>query len=112
MIEGFVPIRAISQNIAFQGRRFNTPTKRKYEEAVLLSLGKPTMPPLTGELELELIFYLKSIKRSDLDNFIKISQDLLQKRGFFKNDNQIISLIARKEQADEEGWRFRISELS
>ena len=76
----------------------------------MLSLQKP-QDALRGDLELELVFYLVHPKRSDVDNLVKIQQDLLQKRGFFKNDNQIVSLIARKEQADEEGWRFRISTL-
>ena len=77
----------------------------------MLLLPKPTDAPLEGELELELCFYLKHPKRSDVDNLIKVNQDLLQKRGYLKNDAQIISLIARKEQADIEGWRFRISSL-
>ena len=59
----------------------------------------------------DVIFYFKYTKKRDVDNGVKPALDLLQKRGYFKNDNQIVSLIARKEQADVEGWRFRVFEL-
>ena len=110
MIEGEVKIAPISLNSAYRGRRFNTPEKIVYERAVLLSLQKPKIA-LLGDLELELVLFLKHPKRNDLDNLCKIQIDLLQKRGFFKNDNQVVSLIARKEQADVEGWKFSISEV-
>lgn len=109
MIEGFVPIRPMSVNTAWQGRRFSTPEKKAYEQAVLLSLQAPKTAINTGDIELELVFYLVHPRRSDLDNFVKISQDILQKRGYFRNDNQIVSLIARKEQSDKEGWKFTIA---
>ena len=111
MIEGEVQFKPLSINAGFAGRRFNTPEKEAYETACLLLLPKPPGSPVEGDVELELIFYLKHPKRSDTSNYIKIAEDVLVKKGYIRDDRQVISLIARKEQSDEEGWRFRISTL-
>lgn len=110
MIEGQVPVRPLSINRAFQGKRFNTKAKKEYETACLAFLGKPERT-IKGDVELELVFYLKHPKQSDASNYIKIAEDLLCKARFLKDDRQVVSIIARKEKADEEGWWFRIGEL-
>lgn len=110
MIEQTVNIRPISVNECWQGRRFKTKLYADYERSVLLLLPKPERI-YEGNLEVEIVFYFKHPKKRDVDNGVKPALDLLQKRGYFKNDNQIVSLIARKEQSDEEGWRFRICKI-
>lgn len=110
MIEGEVQIKPLSSNRAWQGRRFSTPEKKRYEEAVLLSLQKP-QDALQGDLELELVFYLKHPKMSDVDNLIKVNLDCLVKKGYLKDDRQVVSLLARKERSAQEGWRFRLVTL-
>lgn len=111
MVEGRVDIRPISANECWQGRRFKSRLYSDYEKSVLLMLPKPEKM-YTGELEIEIVFYFKYPKKRDVDNGVKPALDLLQKRGYFKNDNQIVSLIARKEKSEKEGIWFRLWQIN
>ena len=84
-----ISIKPLSVNQAWQGRRFKTPAYKTYEQAVLLSLPKLTIPD--GLLVLRLEFG-HSNKLSDIDNGIKPFLDCLQKKYGF-NDNKVKVLM-------------------
>lgn len=80
-----LPIKAISLNSAYRGRRFATAELKQYKSDIAYLL--PHKPPLKGKLALTLHFGVSS-KNSDGDNLIKCFQDALaDKYGF--NDKQI-----------------------
>jgi Holliday junction resolvase RusA-like endonuclease len=80
-----VPIKALSVNAAWQGRRFKTDAYKKFERDVLKCLPGLTVPP--GKLSLFIEFGYSS-KQADFDNGLKPFIDCLQKKYGF-NDNQI-----------------------
>lgn len=87
-----VNIKPLSVNQAWQGRRFKTPKYKAYEAEVLLKL-KP-MQIGKGKLSFTIIVGYSN-KLSDIDNFLKVFIDILQKKYLF-NDSQIYELIIRK----------------
>ena len=88
-----INIKPMSVNGAWRGRRFKTKNYLDYEKAVFLLLPKSIDIP-EGKLKLIIKFGLSS-KNADLDNPIKLFQDILQKRFGF-NDRLIYSIDAEK----------------
>lgn len=88
-----INIKPLSVNQCWQGRRFKTPTYKKYEKELLLLLPKLTIPE--GKLEIIITFGFSS-KASDWDNPIKPFQDILQKRYKF-NDSRVYKATVKKE---------------
>jgi Holliday junction resolvase RusA-like endonuclease len=84
-----LPIKALSVNKAWQGRRFKTKEYKAYEKDMSLLLPKLTIP--SGNLTLEVCFGYSS-KLSDIDNGLKQFIDCLQKKYDF-NDNRIKRLL-------------------
>lgn len=84
-----VPIKPLSVNQAWQGRRFKTDAYKVFERNVFMLLPKKTVPD--GPLALRLEFGHSS-KLSDIDNGIKPFLDCLQKKYGF-NDNKVKALI-------------------
>jgi Holliday junction resolvase RusA-like endonuclease len=81
-----VPIKPLSVNEVWQGRRFKTPKYKQYEKDVLTLLPASLTVP-EGKLCLRLEFGFSS-KASDFDNPVKPFTDILQKKYDF-NDNRI-----------------------
>lgn len=81
----FIPIKPLSVNESYQGRRFSTPKLKAYKE----TLGY-LLPPLIipkGKLAVRYEFGVSS-KMADGDNLVKSFQDTLcEKYGF--NDRDI-----------------------
>jgi Holliday junction resolvase RusA-like endonuclease len=104
-----LPIKALSVNSGFQGRRFKTVEYKKYERNVLLLL--PQMQVGKAPYKLFIEFGLSS-KLQDLDNCIKFLQDCLVKKYGF-DDRDIYELHAKKiiTKKGEEFIKFRIDEL-
>lgn len=81
-----INIKPLSINEAFQGRKFKTPKYNKYEKDLLLILpNKFKLPPSPYEVWYE---WGVSSKLADHDNFVKCTQDILQKKYKF-NDKEI-----------------------
>jgi len=80
-----LPIKPMSVNEAWQGKRFKTKRYKEYERSVCLILPKIKVPE--GELQLELVFGFSS-KLADFDNPVKPFTDCLQKKYGF-NDRYI-----------------------
>jgi len=87
-----VPVKPLSVNQCFQGKRFKTKAYKQYEKEILLNL-KP-MNVEGGKLSLFLRFGLSS-KNADIDNPVKPFVDCLQKRYGF-NDRHIYRLEVEK----------------
>ena len=102
-------IAPMSQNKAWQGRRFLTKEAKSYIEQVLWML--PAMKVPEGKLALKLVFYVSS-KASDADNLVKCFQDCLQKKYIF-DDKRIYKLDIEKVDVKkgEEAIEFEINKL-
>ena len=85
-----INVSPLSINQAYQGRRFKNQKHKAYEKEVLLKLKPYKMPQPPYRLVLE--FGLSS-SLSDLDNRIKLFQDLLSKKYKFVNKfNEYLAL--------------------
>lgn len=110
-----IPIKPLSVNEAWQGKRFKTPKYGTWRQNCLFLLP-PTLPfnfdPLGCEIEVCFLFGISS-KNADLDNLLKTFIDALQlKYGF--NDKKIIKIIAEKThvQKGEEFIQFEFKEFN
>ena len=94
-------IKPISINAAYQGRRFKTQECKEYEKqlCLLLPFSKSTM---TGEIEIYFTFYLKNYKKTDISNLVKVTEDILVKRGYFEDDRKIKKMHLEKIESEED----------
>ena len=107
-----IPIKPLSVNQAWQGKRFKTPAYKTYERQVLLTLPRKLTIP-EGLLCLRLEFGFSS-KSSDWDNPVKPFQDILQKKYNF-DDNRIklaVVVINNNVEKGGEYTKFAIESLS
>lgn len=109
MIQGELQIRPLSVNSIWQGRRYRTSEFKAWQDLVLYNLEK--QDELRGELAVKLDFYLPNAGRIDLDNLLKGIIDCFQKRGYFKNDNKITYLEARKWKSKEDNIKYKIYKI-
>lgn len=87
-----IDMKPLSVNQAWQGKRFKTPAYVRYERDVLLMLPPLKVPDGDLMASYELGF---SNKAADIDNPLKLLQDILQKKYGF-NDNRITELRVSK----------------
>ena len=88
-----LPIKPLSNNDTWQGRRFKTKAYKAYEFELLHTLPKLDIPKgIKLELHINVGF---SSKGSDLDNVLKPFLDCLSKKYKF-NDNRIYRLELNK----------------
>jgi Holliday junction resolvase RusA-like endonuclease len=107
-----IPIKPISTNKLFQGRRFKT---KEYDAFINAALYfAPKVPMIKGIVSLQCDFYVKTVERSDLDNFLKGTLDLLVKAGYIEDDRYIYRIVARKFKTDleNEHMELRIKPLT
>ena len=84
-------IKPLSVNEAWQGRRFKTVKYARFEHAALLLLPGVALPPPPYDIT---ICYHFSNKAADIDNPLKMTLDILQKRyGFNDRDIYRIELL-------------------
>ena len=103
-----VKIKPLSNNGAWNGRRFKSNDYKAYERE--LSLLLPPLKVPEGKLQVHYIFGFSS-KGSDYDNAIKQFQDVASKKYNF-NDNKIYRALIEKVDVKkgEEYIRFEIKE--
>ena len=82
-----IPLKPVSINEAFKGRRFKTKKCKEYCNDFLLIA--PRKPMVEGIVEVEYRFHVKNHKLSDYDNLIKITQDLIVEKGYIEDDRKI-----------------------
>ena len=102
-----IPIKPLSVNDAWQGRRYKTKKYIKYEKDCNLMLPNYVKIP-EGLLQIYLEFGLSSFG-GDVDNPVKPITDILSKKYDF-NDNRIIKQTALKVKVKkgQEYIKFRI----
>lgn len=103
-----IPLKALSSNDAWQGRRFKTPAYQRYERDVLTLL--PRIATITGEVEIFYNFFLKNWKRTDNDNLIKCLQDCLVKGRIIEDDRKVREFHVRKDPG-EDTMKIRIVQI-
>jgi len=94
-----IPIKPISVNKVWQGRRFKTAEYKKWREEAMWLLSK--QKPIK-ECTLILDFYVKNATMTDVDNLIKPTLDALVEKGLLVDDRYITSLTATKHKGKEE----------
>ncbi len=93
-----IPVRAISVNAVWQGRRFKTKEYKDYEQDTLWFLNK--MGRVNGMVQIDYKFFFAG-RMLDTDNGIKPIQDILVKAGIIQNDSMVMRITAEKFRAKE-----------
>ena len=77
-----IPIKTLSVNAAFQGRRFKSTACKDYEKERWLLL--PNKPMVKGDVEMTLELFMKknAYSSSDVTNQVKVLEDILTKKGY------------------------------
>lgn len=101
-----IPVKPISTNKLFQGRRFKTKDYDAFINAALYFA--PKVPMVKGNIVLKCDFFVKNVERSDLDNFLKGTLDLIVKAGYIEDDRFIYKINARKFKANDENERIEL----
>jgi Holliday junction resolvase RusA-like endonuclease len=102
-----IPIKPLSINAAFQGRRFKTRKCKQYEKDISYYL--PKNKKISGNVVIQYRFYLKYFKTTDIDNLIKILQDCLVQHGIIDDDRFIVAYVVNKHPSDRDGIEIDIS---
>ncbi len=104
-----VPLKPLSVNQAYRGRRFDTPEKKRFVDSCLAIIGRGSVPD--GPLRVDFEFGVSN-RSQDCDGPVKVCLDILQKRFDF-NDNRVYELTARKVivPKGQEYWAFQITPL-
>jgi Holliday junction resolvase RusA-like endonuclease len=87
-----IKIKPLSINEAWKGSRYKTNKYKAFERGLLFLLPQLKIPDQKLQLNLEFGF---SNKGSDLDNPVKLVQDILSKKYGF-NDNLIYRIVLDK----------------
>lgn len=87
-----IPIKPLSVNSAWQGKRFKTPAYKEYERVVLLSLPAVTLPE--PPYKISFVFGVSNMQ-SDVDNPVKMLIDIMSKKYGF-NDAHVHEINAKK----------------
>jgi len=106
-----LPIKPLSVNRAFQGRRFKTKEHNSFCKSVSMLLMPYKKGQYSGMLHIEYRFYLKNFIRIDIDNLIKPLQDCLVANGIIKDDRFIVGMLASKYPAEQDRIEIFISEV-
>jgi Holliday junction resolvase RusA-like endonuclease len=87
-----IPIKPLSVNEAWKGKRVKSIKYAKYQQVLLLVLPNMQLPPPPYELHIEFGF---SNVASDIDNPIKSFLDVLQKKYGF-DDKNVSKMVVEK----------------
>ena len=83
-----IPLKPLSINAAFQGRRFKTREANQYDKALALLL--PRQKVAGDYFRVTYRFYLKNFAKTDADNLVKCLQDCIVRKGIITDDRKII----------------------
>ena len=87
-----VDIKPMTTNRAFKGQRYKTDEYKAFERSLLFLLPKITLPEAPYDLIYEFGY---SNPANDIDNAIKQTTDVLQKKYAF-NDKEIYRMVVEK----------------
>ena len=93
-------IKALSINAAYQGRRFSTPEKKRFDQALSLMLPKKRVE---GEYyRVAYDFHLKNFGNTDEGNLVKVLEDCIVRQGIISDDRRVVEHRIRKFPADKD----------
>ena len=103
-----LPIKPLSINAAFQGRRFKTEECNQYcrELAVLL----PKNIQIPGLVAVNLNFFLKNWKMTDGDNLVKVLMDCIVQAGIIEDDRKIMRYVIQKFSSEQDKIEIEITQ--
>jgi len=76
---------------------------RAYREKVCAIVAASGVPAFSGPVEVKVELYPPDRRRRDVDNALKSLLDALEKGGAYRNDSQIVTLVAHKRRPVEGG---------
>jgi len=94
-----IPIKPVSVNQVWQGRRFKTPLYKRYEKECLALLAGQPKAEQAKEYDVTYRFYIKNFALTDAGNLEKPLTDILCKAGLMKDDRYIRRLTLEKHRA-------------
>lgn len=94
-----VPIKALSINDCWQGKRFKTNKYKRYEQEFSLLIQPKKFEKMLGDLEVTIKWKSPTVNRGDIDNPVKPILDILTKMGAWEDDRQIQKLTVYKEKS-------------
>jgi len=103
-----LPIKPLSVNKAYQGRRFKTKEHKNFCKNVGLLLSTYNKEQFKGLLHIEYRFFMKNFKMVDIDNLIKPIQDCLVANNIIEDDRFIVGMIASKYPAKHDKIQIEI----
>lgn len=103
-----IPIKPLSVNKAWQGRRFKTKDYQQFERDMLWLM--PKREQVKGDVEVHYKFYLKAYGKTDVSNLIKCLEDIIVKAGWIEDDRKVIKLTAEKVRSKTDSIEIEISE--
>ena len=87
-----LPVKPLSVNLAWKGKRFKSNDYKNYEKKILFML--PAKLNIPDMMRIEFVFGFSS-KASDLDNPVKMILDIMQKKYSF-NDSSVWEMEIQK----------------
>jgi len=100
-----IPVKPMSVNVAWQGRRFKTRVYKNYQECLGWHLKKYCDLKIRDEVEMVVEVHLqnKTYAQSDVDNFLKPLLDTLVEYKVLDNDRFVRKLTVEK-MSGESNW--------
>ncbi len=106
MIKLYLPMKPLSVNKAWQGKRFKTKECNAYCEECAWRLPKNTS--ISGLVQIHYWFHLKNWKKTDGDNLVKVLTDCIVNAGIIEDDRMIMRYIIDKIPAKTDGIHVSI----
>lgn len=97
-----IPIKPLSVNNCWQGRRFKTREYTQYQRDVSILLMPYRNKKYEGDVRVFIRWYLKSVLRMDIDNPCKPLLDILVKNGIIRDDRNVQELHLYKVKSEKE----------
>lgn len=104
-----IDIKPISINASFQGRRFKTSLCNDYEKELWVLL--PKKPMIKGEVEIWFDFFLVNYAKTDISNLVKVTEDILVKKGYFEDDRKIVKMHLSKEKSKKDMMAITVRKI-
>ena len=90
-----IPLQALSQNMAWVGKRYKSKLYKQYESDIFIYLHTFQLPKLENKQKFYLYFQFGVPNNQDVSNGIKILEDVIT-RFLGVDDRDVLSLYASK----------------
>lgn len=104
-----LPVKALSINAAYRGRRFNTAEKTQYDRTLALILPKRQVAGKYFRIDYQ--FHLVNFAATDQQNLLKCLTDAIVRKGIIPDDRYIIDERIRKYKSERDYIEVNIEGL-